>query len=165
MAFVIIAAVAQNGVIGDSSKRGMPWYCKEELRFFKKMTMGTIVVMGRKTAEETGKLRERDCLVVSRDPGYKLKGFATVTLPKLMAMNAKNPNIQYSICGGAELYQLMLPHADAIIISYMPFEARGDVIMPEIDRSLFVETQSFEMKEFTSKLYVSKRYLHLPTLN
>lgn len=155
MSITIIAAVALNGVIGDSRSNKMTWYNREEMQFFKEQTMGKIVVMGRKTAETTGKLIGRDCLVLSNDPLYRLQGFETVSINDLLDMNEFNFDKHYMICGGADIYRQLMPYASAAMISYMDFEASGDVLMPHIDQMIWRKVQQIEMTKFTAVNYVN----------
>ncbi|MGZ8172987.1 dihydrofolate reductase [Methylobacter sp.] len=155
MSLTLIAAVAKNSVIGNSKMRKMPWYVPEELKFFKENTMGKVLVMGRKTAEETGKLRARDCIVLSKDPAYKLHGFITMTIEQLLAVNAYDFDKQYAICGGAEIYKELMPYCSMAMISYMDFDAPGDVLMPALDRTVWRRAQSVEMNKFTAVSYVN----------
>ena len=161
MSITIIAAVALNGVIGDSKTNKMTWYNREEMQFFKDQTMGKIVVMGRKTAETTGKLVGRDCLVLSNDPLYRLHGFETVSINDLLDINEFNFDKHYMICGGAEIYRQLLPYATTAMISYMDFEASGDVFMPPIDQSVWRKVQQIEMAKFTAVNYINtQRKIH-----
>ena len=139
-----------NGVIGNSQLNKMAWHVPEELKHFKDNTMGKVIVMGRKTTEETGKLRGRDCIVLSKDPGYKLDGFTTLTIEELLTMNEYDFDKQYAICGGAEIYRQLIPYASFAIISYMDFEAKGDVLMPPINRSDWRRVLSTTHNKFTA---------------
>jgi len=161
MSITIIAAVALNGVIGDSRTNKMTWYNQEEMQFFKAQTMGKVVVMGRKTAETTGRLNGRDCLVLSNDPLYRLQGFETVSINDLLDMNELNFDKQYMVCGGAEIYRKLTPYASGAMISYMDFEASGDVLMPPIDPFIWKKAQQIEMEKFTAVNYINtQRKIH-----
>lgn len=161
MSITIIAAVALNGVIGDSKTNKMTWYNREEMLFFKEQTMGKAVVMGRKTAETTGKLIGRDCIVLSKDPLYRLEGFETVSIADLLDMNEFNFDKHYMVCGGADIYTQLLPYASTAMISYMDFEANGDVVMPHIDPFIWRKVQQIEMAKFTAVNYINtQRKIH-----
>lgn len=151
----LIAAVAMNGVIGNSKLSKMPWYNREEMAFFKEQTMGKIVVMGRKTAEETGKLMGRDCLVLTKQKGYKLAGFRTVTVEELLTMNEINFDLRLMICGGAEVYKKLMPYASNAMISHMDFDATGDILLPEFDKKVWKKAQAIEKKSFTAIHYIN----------
>lgn len=162
MSITIIAAVALNGVIGDSRTNKMTWYNREEMQFFKEQTMGKIVVMGRKTAETTGKLVGRDCLVLSKDPSYRLQGFDTVSIKDLLDINEYHFDKHYMVCGGAEIYKELIPYASTAMISYMDFEASGDVLMPTLDVLSWKKVEQIEMAKFTAVNYINtQRKVHV----
>ena len=97
----IIAAVAQNGVIGD--KNALLWHISEDLRFFKRTTSGHPVIMGRKTYESLGRpLPNRTNVVISRTP-RKIEGCTVVSsLEEAIALFPKEEEI--FIIGGAQIY-------------------------------------------------------------
>ena len=128
----LIAAVSKNGVIGNSKLDALPWHCPEELQFFKKSTMGKTLVMGRKTFEQVGKLPGRNCIVVSTDSRLKYEGCVVATFNETLVLIEESPDIEYAICGGAEIYKLFFPFTDCSIISYLNFEAEGDILLPDL---------------------------------
>lgn len=150
---VIIAAVSKNGVIGDSTLDRMPWTCKEELKHFRKQTLDNVVVMGRTTAEQVGHLSDRDCVVLSRDPNYKLKGFRTLTEDELLNETDRLPDTWYFIAGGAQIYSTFIPFADSMIISTMKFKVNGDVRMPKLDMSSLLKFKTEDYDEFEVNYY------------
>src|SRR5688500_19968577 len=85
---VLVAAVAANGIIGASGR--LPWHIPEELKHFKKLTMGHPIIMGRRTWESLkGALPGRENIVVTRTPGYEAKGAAVAySLEAALAMCA-----------------------------------------------------------------------------
>jgi len=148
----LIAAVASNGVIGNSKLNEMPWHCSDELKFFKAETMGNTLIMGRTTAEQVGKLPGRDAIVLSRDKNYTLKGFDTFSMDQFLFEYEQNPEKRYMVCGGAETYKLFLPYIDVSIISYMNFRVEGDIYLPEVTRRngyKFQIIEEIEYEEFT----------------
>ena len=148
----LIAAVASNGVIGNSSINSLPWHCSEELKFFKSETMGNTLIMGRTTAEQVGKLPGRDAIVLSRDKNYTLKGFETFSMDQFLFEYEQNPEKKYMVCGGAEIYKLFIPYVDVSIISYMNFRVEGDIYLPEVTRRngyKFQILEEIEYEEFT----------------
>lgn len=155
MSLTIIAAVATNGVIGNSKLNKMCWHVPEELQFFRKNTLGRVVAMGRKTAEQVGKLHGRDCIVLSSDQTYKLDGFTTMSLEQLLIMNEIDFNKEYVIAGGAEIYEQAMPYASFALISHMDFEAYGDIYMPKMDREVWRKTSSTPMSRFTAIAYTN----------
>jgi dihydrofolate reductase len=135
--FVLIAAVARNGVIGRNN--ALPWRLKGDMRFFRETTTGHTVVMGRKTWDSLGRpLPNRRNVVVTRNPSFKAEGAAVVgSLEAAFATAADGPIF---LIGGAELYHQALPYADRLLITEVDAEVEGDACFPDFDRSAFVET-------------------------
>ena len=103
--FKAIAAMSLNRVIGAGNK--IPWHLPEDFKWFKKMTMGNVVVMGRKTFESIGRpLPNRETIVVSRSqftfPGVR-------TIGNLGEIDLNGEQREVFICGGAEIYREALP--------------------------------------------------------
>lgn len=153
MSITIIAAVAANNIIGNSQMKKLPWKVPEEMKFFREQTMGRTVVMGRKTAEETGNLPGRDCIVLSKDPKYQLKGFVAMTLDQFLRLNESTPDCQYFVCGGAEIYKAVMPYAARATISYLDLEAYGDIMMPALPISDWKKVSAVEKSMFVANTY------------
>ncbi len=140
MRIVIISAVAQNGVIGRSNGE-MPWNIKEEFQHFKNTTLGFPIIMGRKTFETLGKpLKGRSNIVITKDKdrdfGFDdVKKFHSLNAAIEYCRNLKNDKI--FIIGGGEIYRQGIDLADEMIISFMDFNADGDVYFPEIDEKIW----------------------------
>jgi len=148
----LIAAKASNYVMGDSKTNKMPWHCSEELKFFKETTMGKTLIMGRTTAESVGKLPGRDAIVLSRNKNYRLPGFTTMSMDNFLYEYGLNPDKEYMVCGGAEIYKLFMPYADYTIISTLNFPAEGDVYLPCMDSrngSKFTILEEIKYNNFT----------------
>lgn len=133
----LIAAVAKNGVIGKESGQ-MSWHVKEEFKHFKKTTFGFPVIMGRKTFETLGKpLKGRLNIVVSRNPEYKTDFEEVViksSLQKAVDHCRELKPEKVFIIGGGEIYKQAIPLADEMIITYMKFDAEGEIKFPEFDK-------------------------------
>lgn len=137
MEIIIIAAMARNRVIGRDNK--MPWHIPEELRLFKKTTIGHPMIMGRKTFESfPAPLPGRRHLVLSRNKDYRPKGgeFAA-SLPD--ALHACGTAEKVFIIGGAQIFQQALEIATTIVLTYLELEVEGDVIFPEFSKEDYVE--------------------------
>ena len=135
MSIILIAAVADNNVIGKNND--LPWYIPEDLQHFKKLTSGHTVVMGRNTYESIvsriGKpLPNRKNLVVTNQADYEVLDGAEVLLDinRILKL-AKNEEVY--IIGGNTLYQAMLSKADILEITHVHQEPEGDVYFPNID--------------------------------
>src|SRR5881628_1838228 len=97
----LVAAVAANGVIGRDGK--LPWHLPEDLKHFKKLTLGHPIIMGRRTWESLGKaLPGRENIVVTRTPGYEAPGAAVATsLDAALALCVGEPAV--FVIGGHQL--------------------------------------------------------------
>lgn len=141
MKLALIAAVARNGVIGRGN--ALLWRLPEDLRHFRRMTLGCPVIMGRRTWDSLPPafrpLPGRRNLVVTRDAGWRAEGAeAAPSLDAALARVADAPRA--FVTGGAELYALALPHADELLLTEIERDFDGDVRFPDWDRAAFVET-------------------------
>jgi dihydrofolate reductase len=138
----LVAALARNRVIGAGNR--MPWHLPEDLRRFKRLTMGAPVIMGRKTyesiLEQTGRpLPGRRNIVVTRQPGARWDGCEVAgSLDAALAAAHAAPEV--FVIGGAELYRLALPRADRLYLTLLDAEYPGDTLFPEFDAADWRET-------------------------
>jgi dihydrofolate reductase len=132
MRISIIVAVAENGVIGRNGK--LPWHLSDDLRRFKKLTMGHTLIMGRRTWESIGRLLPgRRMIVVSRQAGYCAGTLGVSTAASLeiaLHMTADAGDDEVFIIGGAELYRAALPLADRLYLTRVHAEVAGDTLFP-----------------------------------
>ena len=135
----IVAAVASNGIIGVQGR--LPWRLAEDLRHFKKLTLGHPVIMGRRTWESLGQaLSGRENIVVTRRAGYEAPGAAVASsLGAALALCAGEP-VAF-VMGGAELYAAALPLAAGLVLTEIHQDYEGDVRFPDYDRAKWRETQ------------------------
>ncbi len=128
----LVAAVAENGVIGANGQ--LPWRLPEDLKHFRKLTLGHPVIMGRRTWESLGKpLPGRENIVISRRPGFEAPGASVAsTLEAAIALCAGEP-IAFVI-GGAEIYAAALPLADGLVLTEIHEDYEGDARFPDWDR-------------------------------
>ncbi len=127
----LIVAVAENGVIGRAGK--LPWHLPEDLKRFKRLTVGHPVIMGRKTWESIGRpLPGRRNLVVSRTPGYAAEG-AEVFASLDEALAAAAGEDEVFVIGGAALYAEAMPRADRLYLTRVHATVEGDVTFPGLD--------------------------------
>lgn len=129
----LIAARARNGVIGLDNR--MPWYLPEDLAYFKRVTLGKPVVMGRKTFESIGRpLPGRLNIVVTRNPDWQAAGVQVAhSLDAALALAAAAAPEEIMLIGGAELYRQALPQADVLYLTEIDAEFAGDAFFPEVD--------------------------------
>jgi dihydrofolate reductase len=133
----IIVAIANNGVIGKSNGE-MSWHVREEFQHFKNTTFGFPIIMGRKTFETLGKpLKGRLNIVVSKNKSYKTS-YTDVevkhSIEEAIEFGKKNKPAKIFIIGGGEIYKQSLPIVDEMIITFMKFEADGDVKFPVFNK-------------------------------
>ena len=147
-ALVLVAAVADNGVIGQGG--GLPWGLKSDLRNFRAVTMGKPVVMGRKTYLSIGKpLAGRTNIVVSRNRDFAAPG--VIVAPSIAAALAAARGDALRRCadavaviGGAELYAHTIGCADRLVITHVHLRPEGDTMFPVIDAGIWHEAARSE---------------------
>ncbi len=135
--FQAIAAMSLNRVIGCGSK--IPWHLPEDFKWFKQMTTGHVVVMGRKTFESIGKpLPNRETIVLSRG-GFTHPGVRTVT--SLDEIGPATETRRVFICGGAQIYEQALPMCSDLYLTLVKRTVEGDAFFPKFeDRFAEAET-------------------------
>ena len=144
MNVVIIAAIAENSVIGAAGK--IPWHISDDLKRFKRITLGHPVVMGRKTFDSLGKpLPGRRNLVLTRGPAIPgVEYFAS-----LDAALATCQNEIVFIIGGAELYRQALPLANALLLTHVHRQVDGDAHFPDFDRQRWREVSREDHPDYS----------------
>jgi dihydrofolate reductase len=148
----IIVAVARGGVIGADGR--MPWHLPEDLRMFRKLTMGGVVVMGRKTFESIGKpLPGRTNVVITRQTDFHPEGAEVVH--SLGEALEKHPDC--FIIGGAEIYRQALPLADRLYMTKIKTAYKGDTIFPKTDLRRWHRLSSEDHGTFAFNVYTRKR--------
>ena len=127
----LIVAVADSGVIGRDDT--LPWHLPDDLKRFKRLTMGKPILMGRRTFESIGKpLPGRRNIVLTRDPNYRRTGVSVVHDVE-GALRAAGTAPEIMVIGGADLYRLFLPRAGRIHLTRVHGDIAGDVMWPELD--------------------------------
>ena len=135
----LVAAVASNGIIG--AKGRLPWHLPEDLKHFKKLTLGHPIVMGRRTWESLGKaLPGRENIVVTRTPGYEAPGAAVAASLEAALALCAGESIVFVI-GGTELFEAALPVASGLVLTEIQRPYEGDTRFPDYDRSRWREAQ------------------------
>jgi dihydrofolate reductase len=140
---VIIAAVAENGVIGRGGT--MPWRLKSDMKHLRALTMGKPVVMGRKTWASlwVQPLPGRTNIVVTRDATFMAPG-ALVARSLDVALEAARGDAlrrgaDIMVIGGAEIYAQAMGFADRLEITRIPMRPEGDTVFPLIDPAVWGE--------------------------
>ena len=134
----LIVAMARNRVIGSNNQ--MPWHLPADFAYFKRITLGHPIVMGRKTFESIGKiLPGRRNIVVSRNRNFQVDG-AEVMHSVDEAISGCQGNEEVFVIGGATLYSAALPHADRLYITEVDVTAEGETLFPVVDMRSWLET-------------------------
>jgi len=135
----LVVAVAENGVIGRDNQ--LPWKLPDDMAYFKKVTMGHPVVMGRRTWQSIGKpLPGRENIVVTHDRGFEAPGCRVVhSLDE--AWKAAGDADEVSVIGGTTLFEETLPIADRIHLTEVQAAVPGDTFFPAFDRGEWRETE------------------------
>ena len=118
-----------NRVIGRGHE--IPWHLPEDFKWFKQMTMGHVLVMGRKTYESIGRpLPGRETIVLSRS-GFSRPEVRTLT--DLSAIDLARDSREIFICGGAEVYRQALPLCSDLYLTVLQREVEGDAFFPPFE--------------------------------
>jgi dihydrofolate reductase len=125
----LIAAVSKNRVIGKENR--LPWKLPNDLKYFKQITLGKTIVMGRKTFESIGRpLKGRRNVVLTRDLSWKHQGVEVIhSLEDIQKLCCE----EVMIIGGEELYKQIIDFADRLYITYIDHIFEGDAFFLEIN--------------------------------
>jgi len=132
-----MVAAAENGVIGRNNS--LPWHLPQDLRNFKRVTMGKPIVMGRKTFESIGRPLPGRCnIVISQNPDYSAAGVRLVaSLEEALVLAEHVATVDGApeavVIGGAEIYALALPRADRLYLTRIHAAVEGDARLPPIN--------------------------------
>jgi dihydrofolate reductase len=143
MIIALIAAVASNGVVGRNNQ--LPWHLPQDLRYFKRTTLGKPVVMGRRTWDSIGRpLPGRTNIVISRQSSLEIEGALVVpdlasALTRAAAVAAGEACDELMVIGGAEIYAQALPLADRLYLTEVHAEVEGDAWFPAWNRDQWQE--------------------------
>jgi dihydrofolate reductase len=150
MDIIIIAAVAENGVIGRGN--ALPWRLKSDMVHFRTLTMGKPVVLGRKTFASIGKpLAGRTTIVVSRDENFSAPGIVVAPNYEAALATARGDALRRNagaiiVAGGADIYVQALPLATRLVITQVHKRVDGDARFPAVDAKVWRETARSERK-------------------
>lgn len=147
MKLSLILAVAENKVIGNDNK--LAWHLPADLKYFKNLTNGHHIIMGRKTYESIGKpLPNRTTVIITRNTAYKANGCIVVNSLQAAIAAAKNDEEAF-IIGGAEIFQQALPVADVVYLTQIHASFEGDTFFESLNLNEWQLTskQRFEPDE------------------
>jgi dihydrofolate reductase len=157
--FKAIAAMSLNRVIGAGNR--IPWHLPEDFKWFKKMTTGQVIVMGRKTFESIGRpLPNRTTIVLTRSlepiPGVR-------TVADLALIDPANPEFagrEIFICGGAQVYQQALPLCSDLYLTLVQRVVEGDVLFPPFEDRFEPAEEVLARPEFKIVRYTRRAEQH-----
>lgn len=139
-----IAAMSRNRVIGAGGK--IPWHLPEDFRWFKQVTMGGTLIMGRKTFESIGRPLPGRVTVVLTRSGWRHPEVETCPDPKSLPF-ARLPSPHY-VCGGAEIYRQLLPSCAELHLTLVKREVAGNTFFPPFEDRFELVEKLRETPEF-----------------
>ncbi len=133
MTISLVVAAATNNAIGKDGK--LPWHLPNDMKYFKNVTWGMPVVMGRKTFEALGKaLPGRKNIVITRQSALKAEGIVTVKKIDDALFVAKQTDAkEIMVIGGGEIYKTLFPKANRIYLTRIDAEPEGDTFFPSLN--------------------------------
>ncbi len=153
--------MSENRVIGAGGK--IPWHLPEDFKWFKKMTTGQVIVMGRKTFESIGKaLPNRTTIVLSRSqfshPGVQ-------TFSELSRIELANETRDVFICGGAQVYAQALPLCSDLFLTRVKRVVEGDAFFPPFEDRFELVEEILDSPDFKILHYRNRTLIELGTWN
>ncbi|NML15564.1 dihydrofolate reductase [Azohydromonas caseinilytica] len=140
MKLTLVAAVARNGVIGRDND--MPWRLPEDLKHFRRVTLGAPVLMGRRTWDSLPAafkpLPGRRNVVITRNPDWHVEGAEAAPSLEAALQRLADAAAVY-VVGGAQLYAQALERADELVLTEIDRDFEGDTRFPDFDRGRFTE--------------------------
>lgn len=135
MIISLIAAIAENGVIGKDNE--LVWRLPDDFKYFKQTTSGHPILMGRKTFESLGKpLPNRLNVVITRNPDYQPEGVLVVDSLEKAVLEARKTGIDEAfVIGGAEIYKQAISLADRLYLTEVKASFEGDTRFPDYDKT------------------------------
>ena len=147
----LIVAAAKNGIIGKDND--MPWHLPADLAYFKKVTLGKPVIMGRKTFESIGRpLPGRRNIVISRNNTYQVTGIEVVnSITEALAL--VNNVDEVMVIGGGSIYEHCMSFATRLYITHINATIEGDTRFPVVDMNKWYKTKSDVLKADEKNAY------------
>jgi dihydrofolate reductase len=135
MLLSLLVAADENNVIGKDNK--LPWHLPNDLKYFKNLTWGMPILMGRKTFESIGKaLPGRKSIVITRNKDWQRQDVAVVYSVEEAIEKAKEYDVkEIFVIGGAEIFQTSFDKANRIYLTRIHHQFEGDVFFPQIPQS------------------------------
>ncbi|RFB16869.1 dihydrofolate reductase [Bacillus sp. HNG] len=130
----LLLAMDKNQLIGKDND--LPWRLPADLAYFKRVTMGHPIIMGRKTYDSIGRpLPGRENIIVTRDTSYKAEGCKVIhSIDEIVKMSEETEQ-ELFVIGGAEIFKEILPYSDRLYITVIDEEFEGDTYFPAFDKA------------------------------
>ena len=144
-----------NRVIGSGNK--IPWRLPEDFKWFKNMTTGQIVVMGRKTFESLGKPLPNRTTIILSHAQFQFPGLRTVS--DLSQIDPANESREIFICGGAQIYEQALPFCSDLYLTLVKRTVEGDAFFPAFEDQFEAVAMIRDCPEFSITHYRNRRLL------
>ncbi|MCL6570685.1 MAG: dihydrofolate reductase [Bacillus sp. (in: Bacteria)] len=127
-----IVAMDENSVIGKDNQ--LPWHLPEDLKFFKRITMGHAIAMGRKTHESIGRvLPGRENIVITRQTDYRSEGCTIFNSVEDFVNYCRMQDVEIFVIGGAEIFKETFAFVDCLYITHIHEEFSGDTFFPDFN--------------------------------
>ena len=156
--FQAIAAMSLNRVIGN--RNNIPWHLPEDFKWFKKTTMGHVLLMGRKTFNSIGRpLPGRDTVVLTRNP-ESIIGIPTFNSIEAFEQADEFQNRKVFVCGGAEIYRQTLEKCSDLFLTLVKQKIEGDTFFPDYESlfdtgTILHKTEEFEIIHYRQLKQIS----------
>ena len=157
MKLALICAMSENRVIGRDN--GLPWHLSEDLKYFRRTTMGNCMIMGRNTWESIGRaLPGRTSIVITSNANYQAEGAEVVgsleqAIERAESLSKSTGSVDAFVIGGAVLYQAALPLADTLHLTRVHAQVEGDTTLHEFDESHWKEISREQYQHDESNQY------------
>ncbi|MEM9281710.1 MAG: dihydrofolate reductase [Verrucomicrobiota bacterium] len=134
MRITLIAAVARNGVIG-TAEGGIPWHLPRDIQHFREYTQGKPLLLGRKTfAEMQGWFADHSPIVMTLDRNFQTEiAFVAHDMAAAIEYTQDQGREELVVCGGAEIYDLSMPFATDLMITFVDAKVAGSVYFPDFE--------------------------------
>jgi|TARA_B110000438_G_scaffold281111_1_gene306970 dihydrofolate reductase len=157
MKLSLIVAMSRNGVIGLDNR--LPWHLSEDLKYFKSVTMGKPIIMGRKTFDSIGRPLPGRCnIVITRNPSWIQPGVKiaqSIDQAMLLGRQAceESGGEEVMVIGGEQIYRMTLAVADRIYLTEVDADIKGDAFFPEFDKSAWSQVKVEHPEGMASPAY------------
>lgn len=156
----MVVAQGPKGEIGFENK--LLWHISEDLKNFKKITTGKMIVMGRKTFESIGKpLPNRTNIVITRDENYKPEGVIVVHDPMMvfdlaleMEEDLGPDELELMIIGGGEIFNFFMSYTQKIYLSEVEYQGPADAFFPALNFKDWEVKETIKFPDFTFKVLI-----------